>query len=148
MEARAQSCLIDRARSRSSDAESGTVYVGRDASATKRYIERTVRGGRRDAERELARVVAHDLGLAPNTVARTYRALEDAGLVETRGRRGTPVSHVEPISPIRRSQVLGEAAAPCHNEAVRLGASLDDALEALRLHALERGTWLAAGNSG
>jgi DNA-binding transcriptional regulator YhcF (GntR family) len=69
------------------------------------------------------RQLAHDLGLAPNTVARSYRALEDAGLIETHGRRGTTVSHVEPVPPMRRSRALREAAARYHNEAVRLGAS-------------------------
>jgi len=38
------------------------------------------------------RQLAADLGLAINTVARAYRELEDAGLVETRGRSGTVVA--------------------------------------------------------
>lgn len=38
------------------------------------------------------RQLAGDLGLAVNTVARAYRELEEAGLVETRGRAGTFVS--------------------------------------------------------
>lgn len=38
------------------------------------------------------RRLAEDLGLAVNTVARAYRELEAAGLVETRGRGGTVVS--------------------------------------------------------
>ena len=38
------------------------------------------------------RQLANDLGLAVNTVARSYRELELAGLVETRGRHGTFVS--------------------------------------------------------
>jgi DNA-binding transcriptional regulator YhcF (GntR family) len=38
------------------------------------------------------RKLAEDLGLAANTVARSYRELEDAGLVDTRGRAGTFVS--------------------------------------------------------
>jgi DNA-binding transcriptional regulator YhcF (GntR family) len=38
------------------------------------------------------RKLAADLGLASNTVARAYRELEEAGLVETRGRAGTFVS--------------------------------------------------------
>jgi DNA-binding transcriptional regulator YhcF (GntR family) len=38
------------------------------------------------------RQLAADLGLASNTVARAYRELEEAGLVETRGRAGTFVS--------------------------------------------------------
>jgi DNA-binding transcriptional regulator YhcF (GntR family) len=37
------------------------------------------------------RQLADDLGLAVNTVARSYRELEAAGLVETRGRGGTVV---------------------------------------------------------
>lgn len=38
------------------------------------------------------RRLADDLGLAANTVARAYRDLEAAGLVETRGRGGTIVT--------------------------------------------------------
>jgi len=38
------------------------------------------------------RQLATDLGLAANTVARSYRELEAAGLVETRGRNGTFVA--------------------------------------------------------
>jgi DNA-binding transcriptional regulator YhcF (GntR family) len=39
------------------------------------------------------RQLAGDLGLAVNTVARAYRELETAGLVETRGRHGSFVTH-------------------------------------------------------
>jgi DNA-binding transcriptional regulator YhcF (GntR family) len=38
------------------------------------------------------RALAAQLGLAVNTVARAYRELEQAGLVETHGRGGTVVS--------------------------------------------------------
>lgn len=38
------------------------------------------------------RALAVELGLAANTVARSYRELEEAGLVETRGRLGTFVA--------------------------------------------------------
>jgi DNA-binding transcriptional regulator YhcF (GntR family) len=38
------------------------------------------------------RKLADDLGLAVNTVARSYRELEAAGLVDTRGRGGTVVT--------------------------------------------------------
>ena len=38
------------------------------------------------------RRLAEDLGLAPNTVARTYRELEIGGLVSSQGRRGTTVT--------------------------------------------------------
>lgn len=42
------------------------------------------------------RELAVELGLAPNTVARAYRELETAGIVETRGRRGTFVARQDP----------------------------------------------------
>jgi DNA-binding transcriptional regulator YhcF (GntR family) len=38
------------------------------------------------------RALAAELGLAANTVARAYRELELAGLVETRGRLGTVIT--------------------------------------------------------
>jgi DNA-binding transcriptional regulator YhcF (GntR family) len=38
------------------------------------------------------RQMAADLGLAVNTVGRAYRELEEAGLIETRGRAGSFVS--------------------------------------------------------
>ena len=38
------------------------------------------------------RVLAESLGLAANTVARAYKELEAAGVVETRGRAGTFVT--------------------------------------------------------
>lgn len=38
------------------------------------------------------RRLAHELGLAVNTVARAYRELETDGIVETRGRNGTVVA--------------------------------------------------------
>jgi DNA-binding transcriptional regulator YhcF (GntR family) len=38
------------------------------------------------------RKLAEDLGLAPNTVARTYRELEADGFIETRGRNGSFIS--------------------------------------------------------
>ncbi len=44
------------------------------------------------AQLPTVRRLAADLGLAPNTVARTYRELEQSGLVRTAGRRGTVVA--------------------------------------------------------
>ena len=35
------------------------------------------------------RQLAEELGLAPNTVAKAYRELEQAGVIETRGRAGS-----------------------------------------------------------
>ncbi|NHZ71011.1 MAG: GntR family transcriptional regulator [Proteobacteria bacterium] len=45
-------------------------------------------GARLPTVRQLAR----DLDIAPGTVARSYRELEDAGIVTTHGRRGTQVA--------------------------------------------------------
>jgi DNA-binding transcriptional regulator YhcF (GntR family) len=42
------------------------------------------------------RDLANRLGLAVNTVARAYRELETAGIVETRGRFGTFVARADP----------------------------------------------------
>jgi GntR family transcriptional regulator len=44
------------------------------------------------------RELAGQLGLATNTVARAYRQLESAGIVETRGRFGTFVAHTDPAA--------------------------------------------------
>jgi DNA-binding transcriptional regulator YhcF (GntR family) len=57
-----------------------------------------VRDGRLTPHTRLPAVrrLAVDLGLAANTVARAYRELEAAGVVETRGRLGTFV--VDPAS--------------------------------------------------
>ena len=49
------------------------------------------------------RKLAGDLGLAVNTVARSYRELEMAGLIETRGRNGTFVAGR--VTPARKSAV-------------------------------------------
>ncbi|MCW2513918.1 MAG: GntR family transcriptional regulator [Mycobacterium sp.] len=42
------------------------------------------------------RDLAHQLTMAVNTVARAYRELEAAGMLETRGRFGTFVARVDP----------------------------------------------------
>ena len=46
------------------------------------------------------RELAGDLGLAANTVARAYRELESAGIVETRGRQGTFVAARNPTEAV------------------------------------------------
>jgi DNA-binding transcriptional regulator YhcF (GntR family) len=57
-------------------------------------IAAQIRDGRLPAGTRLppVRRLAEELALAPNTVARAYRELEAAGLVETAGRRGTVVA--------------------------------------------------------
>ena len=78
------------------------------------------------------RRLAEDLGLAPNTVARTYRELESVGLIETRGRNGSFVApHGDPAE--RSAQ---EAARAYADRIRQLGvdaeAALDYAAAALR----------------
>ena len=64
------------------------------------------------------RRLAEDLGLAPGTVARAYRELESAGIIETRGRNGTFVAP------------QGDAAL---REAQRAAASFVDQVRTLRI---------------
>jgi DNA-binding transcriptional regulator YhcF (GntR family) len=66
-------------------------------------IGEAIEQGRLPAETRLptVRQLAEDLGLAVNTVARAYRELETAGLVETRGRHG---SFVAPLDTEARRQ--------------------------------------------
>ena len=77
------------------------------------------------------RALAGNLGLAVNTVAHAYRTLEQDGVVETRGRKGTFVA--------ARDAVEGQAqqaAAAYADAARRLGL---DPAEAVRLVRLELG---------
>lgn len=61
-------------------------------------IIEAIRAGRLPAGSRLptVRELAVDLGMAANTVARTYRELEAAGVLETRGRSGTFVAASDP----------------------------------------------------
>ncbi|GAA3730800.1 GntR family transcriptional regulator [Leifsonia bigeumensis] len=70
------------------------------------------------------RRLAEDLGLAPNTVARTYRELESDGIIETRGRNGSFVSsHGDPAE--RQAQ---EAAADFAQRIRKLGIGTEEAV--------------------
>jgi DNA-binding transcriptional regulator YhcF (GntR family) len=84
-----------------------------------------VRSGRLTAGARLptVRELARELGLAVNTVARAYREMEAAGIVETRGRFGTFVARVDP------ADAAMAAAARSFAEAARaLGVGKSDAL--------------------
>ncbi|MEH1026847.1 GntR family transcriptional regulator [Micromonospora profundi] len=74
------------------------------------------------------RQLAADLRLAANTVARAYRELEAAGLLETRGRNGTFVAPGRDDALDR----LQQAAAGYAAEARRLGVPPDRALALVR----------------
>ncbi|MEH0970927.1 GntR family transcriptional regulator [Micromonospora sp. CPCC 205546] len=71
---------------------------------------------------------AADLGLAVNTVARAYRELEAAGLLETRGRHGTFVAPGRDDATDRLQRVAADYAA----EALRLGVPPAVALALVR----------------
>ncbi len=69
------------------------------------------------------RELAGQLSLAVNTVARAYRELESAGVLETRGRFGTFVARVDPAD-----TAMATAAHTFVSAARALGIEKDDAL--------------------
>jgi DNA-binding transcriptional regulator YhcF (GntR family) len=77
------------------------------------------------------RQLANDLGIAGGTVARAYRELEADGVVATRGRHGTVIDG-PPRGPAPPPNLL-EAARSYADQASRSGASLEDALTAVRV---------------
>lgn len=74
------------------------------------------------------RALADELGLAVNTVAKAYRELEEAGVIETRGRNGSFVA----LSADAAERSLQEAAAAYVARAASLGVSADRALQYVR----------------
>lgn len=72
------------------------------------------------------RDLAGQLGLAVNTVARSYRELESAGVLETRGRFGTFVARVDPAD-----NAMAAAAHAFAETARGLGIGKDEALRYL-----------------
>lgn len=69
------------------------------------------------------RALAEELGVAVNTVARAYRLLEDDGIIEAFGRRGTFVANQGDIV----QQQLQAAATAFARKAAGLGVSAADA---------------------
>jgi DNA-binding transcriptional regulator YhcF (GntR family) len=79
------------------------------------------------------RSLAESLGIAPNTVARAYRELEQEGVLETRGRAGSFVAaHGDP-----RERMAQEAAAVFAARMRDLGVAPESAVDLVRaaLHA-------------
>lgn len=101
-------------------------------SKTPPYEQVKVEIARRIREGDLAvgtklptvRALAAELGIAPNTIARAYRELEEAGLLETRGRAGTFVG----ASGDTTLQQARDAAADYAARVRALGLSPDEAL--------------------
>jgi DNA-binding transcriptional regulator YhcF (GntR family) len=77
------------------------------------------------------RRLADDLGLATNTVARAYRELEQAGVIETRGRAGSFVTG-------NRVEGEAKAAAAAFVDRVRALGVPDASALALVQHALRK----------
>ncbi|MET7716713.1 GntR family transcriptional regulator [Streptomyces sp. NPDC005407] len=74
------------------------------------------------------RGLAEELGLAANTVAKAYRALESDGVIETRGRNGTFVAAAGDAA----ERQAAAAAAAYAEQAHRLGLTRADALSAVQ----------------
>jgi GntR family transcriptional regulator len=109
-------------------------------------IAASIHGGTLEGGRRLPpiRQLAADLDLAPGTVARAYRELEAAGLVESRGRRGTRVVDVPPAPvTVERDARLAQAADEFALRAAELGADLEEATAALHAALVSR-----AGGAG
>jgi DNA-binding transcriptional regulator YhcF (GntR family) len=72
------------------------------------------------------RDLAGQLGMAANTVARAYRELESATIIETRGRFGTFVSRIDPTD-----AAMAAAAKEYLDAARALGLTKSDAMRYL-----------------
>lgn len=79
------------------------------------------------------RVLADELGVSPNTIARAYRELITAGIAEAAGRRGTFITEAPPVAHdvAQRSEQLADAADRFAEAAAAFGWSTDEALEAI-----------------
>ncbi len=93
-------------------------------------IARQIRDGSLPVGAKLptVRALAAELGIAPNTIARAYRELEEAGLLETRGRAGTFVG----ASGDDTRQRARDAAAAYAERIRALGLPRDEALAIVR----------------
>lgn len=79
------------------------------------------------------RVLAERLMVNPNTVAKAYRELEVAGVVEKRRTAGTYVSDAgSPLARRERLKILAERIDALLAEARQLGIRTDDVIDLLR----------------
>jgi DNA-binding transcriptional regulator YhcF (GntR family) len=94
-------------------------------------LARLIRSGALAAGTRLPtiRQFARDLGLAPGTIARTYRELELAGLVQTGRAKGTVVAEIAGLDP---SAALRDLAQNYVVAAQALGIDVDTAQAAVR----------------
>ena len=95
-------------------------------------IKFLIASGRLNAGDELLpiRVLAAQLLINPNTVARAYRELETAGIVEKRRTAGTYVSEQgSPLARRERVKILAERIDTLLAEAIHMGVSIDDVMK-------------------
>jgi GntR family transcriptional regulator len=98
-------------------------------------VKRLVASGRLRPGDELPpiRVLAEQLRINPNTVARAYRELETAGVVAKRSTTGTYVSEAgSPLARRERLRILTERIDALLVEARQLDVATDEVLDLLR----------------
>ncbi len=79
------------------------------------------------------RKLAEELVINPNTVARAYRELESAGILESRQGSGTRVAaNGSPLNQREKTRLLAERADALLAEARQLGADFDEVLALLK----------------
>jgi GntR family transcriptional regulator len=102
-------------------------------------VKYLVSSGRLTAGEELPpiRTLAEKLVINPNTVARAYRELETAGIVEKRRTAGTYVSDQgSPLARRERLKILTERVDALLAESQQMGVELEDVIKLLeRRHA-------------
>ena len=97
-------------------------------------VETLIRSGRLLPGDKLptVRALAADLGLAVNTVARAFKELETAGLVETRRRAGTVVASGEHTADVALAALAGKFAVAAREAGLEDAAAIDVVRSALR----------------
>ena len=97
-----------------------------------RYL---IGAGRLDTGQELPpiRALAQQLTVNPNTVARAYRELEVAGLVEKRGTTGTFVSSTgSPLARREKTKILTQRIDQLLAESSQMGFDCNELIELVR----------------
>jgi GntR family transcriptional regulator len=109
------------------DMEAGPIYV----QIGIRVREQLARGDLKAGEKlPSARDLASRLSVNPNTVVHAFERLEADGVVETKRGLGTFVREDAPVAQMR-DEILRRASKRYVEDVRRLGASLDDALNAV-----------------
>jgi GntR family transcriptional regulator len=100
-------------------------------------IKQLVASGRLAVGTELPpiRTLAEQLLINPNTVARAYRELEQAGIVTSRRGMGTHITDSgSPLAKRERSVILSDRIQALLMEAAHLGFSFEDVMKQMHEH--------------